>query len=95
MAPLAEAFPKEVPIQFVLATIYLCDGQHGKALATLDALKLDADQLPPAYRATLLTTRILNGQLDKKDPTVTGFLWLSLLPSERRKFSELIRSAEP
>lgn len=95
LLPMAEAFPKETPIQMVLATVYLCAGQNDRAAAILDPLQLDPASLPPAYRATLLASRVLNRKLPKSDPLVTEFPWKSLLPSERKKFSELIRSAGP
>lgn len=93
--PMAKAFPKEVPIQCVLAVIYLCAGQPAKAAETLDPLELDPAKMPPAYRMAVLLTRILNKRATADDPLIREFPWQSLLPSERRKFSELIRSAEP
>ena len=95
MTPLAKAFPKEMPIQCVLATAYLCDGQDAKAAETLDPLKLEPAKLAPGYRAVFLTTQVRNHRLAKDDPQITQFPWKSLQPSERKKFSELIRSAEP
>ena len=95
MTPLATAFPKEMPIQCVLATAYLCDGQDAKAAETLDPLNLDPAKLAPGYRAVFLTTQVRNHRLAKDDPQITPFPWKSLQPSERKKFSELIRSAEP
>lgn len=95
MEPLAKAFQKETPIQCVLATAYLSDGQFAKAAATLDPLKLDPAQLAPGYRAVFLTTQVLNRRMAKDDPQITQFPWKSLQPSERKKFSELIRLAEP
>jgi len=95
MEILAKGFPKELPIQCVLATVYLCDGQPAKAAETLDRMKLDSDKLPPGYRAAYLTTQTLNGRIAKDDPLITNFPWKSLLPSERRKFTELIQAAQP
>ena len=95
MEPLAKAFPKELPIQCVLATAYLCNGQYAKAAETLDPLKLDPDKLAPGYRAAFLTTEVLNRRMAKDDPRIAQFPWKSLQSSERMKFSELIRSAEP
>ncbi len=95
MGPLAKAFPKELPIQSVLATAYLCNGQPGRAAETLDPLKLDPAKLSPSYRAAYLTTQVLNQRMAKDDPQITQFPWKSLQPSERKKFSELIRLAEP
>ena len=95
MEPLATAFKKELPIQCVLATAYLCDGQYAKAAETLDPLKLDPDKLSPGYRAAFLTTQVLNHRMAKDDPRITQFPWKSLQLSERKKFGELIRSAEP
>ena len=95
MEVLANGFPKEVPIQCVLATVYLCDGQPAKAAETLDRLKLDPATLPPGYRAAYLTTQTLNGRISKNDPLIVDFPWKAVLPSERRKFTELIQSAQP
>ena len=95
MEVLAKGFPKELPIQCVLATVYLCDGQPDKSAAILDRLGLDPDKLPPGYRAAYLTTQVLNGRLAKDDPLIRDFPWKSVLPSERRKFNELIQSVKP
>lgn len=93
MEPLAKAFPKELPIQAVLATAYLCDGRPARAAEILDPLKLDPAKLAPAYRAAFLATQVLNSRMSKDDPQIAEFPWKSLQASERRKFSELIRSA--
>jgi hypothetical protein len=93
MEPLAKAFPKELPIQSVLATAYLCDGQPAKAAETLDPLQLNPAKLAPPYRAVFLTIQLLNSRMSKDDPQITEFPWKSLQASERRKFSELIRGA--
>lgn len=95
MEVLSKGFPKELPIQCVLATVYLCDNQPAKAAETLDRLELDPAQLPPGYRAAFLTTQALNQRIPKDDPQITGFPWKSLLPSERRKFTELIQAVKP
>ena len=95
LEPLAKAYPKEMPIQSVLATAYLCNGQPAKAAETLDPLKLDPAKLAPGYRAAFLTTQVLNRRLAKDDPQITEFPWKSLQSSERKKFGELIRTAEP
>ena len=93
--PLAKGFPKEVPIQCVLATAYLCANQPAKAAETLDPLKLEAYKLSPGYRAAFLTTQVLNRRIPLNDPRIVEFPWKSLQPSERRKFSALIQSAAP
>jgi len=95
MEVLAKGFPKELPIQCVLATVYLCDGQPAKAAETLDRMEVDPAKLPPGYRAAYLTTQALNGRIAKDDPLIRDFPWKSVLPSERRKFNELIQSAKP
>jgi hypothetical protein len=95
MEHLAAGFPKEVSIHCVLATAYLCDGQHLRAAETLDRLHLDPARLSPEYHAAFLTIQVLNGRIARDDPRITGLEWNSLLPSERNKFSELLRSAEP
>lgn len=94
MTPLAKAFPKELPIQSVLAVAYLCDGQALMAAEALDPLKLEPAKLVPTYRAVFLLTQVLNGRMPKNDPQIAEFPWKSLQPSERRKFSELLRSAK-
>jgi len=93
LEPLAKAYPKELPIHCVLATVYLCDGQPDKAAAMLDGFKLDPDKLAPGYQAAFLTTQVLNNRIAKDDPQIETFPWKSLLPCERRKFSELLRNA--
>jgi hypothetical protein len=95
MEVLAKGYPEELPVQCVLATIYLCDGRHDKAVETLDRLEVDPAKLPPGFRAMFLTVQVLARRLPKDDPRITGFPWKSLQPSERRKFSELIRAANP
>ncbi|MEO0018321.1 MAG: hypothetical protein RLZZ522_1604 [Verrucomicrobiota bacterium] len=93
MKIVAEAYPKDLSIQCVLATIYLCDGQYQQAAATLDRLPLDADKLSPSHRITFLVTQLLNGRIAKDDSRITEFKWDDLQPSERKKISELRRSA--
>lgn len=95
MELLGKALPNELPVQMVLATAYLCVGQPAKAADTLDRLKFDANQLSPSYRAVFLTTQVLTRRITAADPKIAGFPWSSLMPSERRKFSGLIRSAAP
>ena len=95
METLATGFPKELTIQCVLATAYLSNGQAEKAAETLERLELDPAQLPPGYRAVYLTTQVLNHRIAKDDPRIIDFPWKSLLPSERKKFNELIRDAKP
>lgn len=94
MQPLAKAYPRELPIQCVLATAYLCAGQPEMAAAILDPLGIDPDRLSPGYRAAFLTIQVLNHRISKDDPRITGFPWKSLQASERKKFSELIAAAE-
>ena len=93
METLATGYPKDLTIQCVLATACLCAGQADQAAATLDRLSLDPDQLAPANRAIFLTTQVLAHRLAKDDPRITAFPWKSLLPSERKKFTELIHDA--
>jgi hypothetical protein len=94
LEPLAKAFPKQMPVQSVLATVYLCDNQPAKAAETLDPFKLNASTLAPGYRATFLATQLLNGRIPKNDPQIADFPAKTLLPSERRKFNEWIARAE-
>lgn len=90
---LATAFPKELPIHFTLATVYLSAAQPAKAAEILDPFGLNPAELPPAFRMVFLTTQLLNERMTSDDPQITEFPWKSLQPSERRKFSELTRSA--
>jgi len=94
MEALAGGYAKDLTIQCVLATAYLCDGQAAKAAATLDALELEPAKLPPGLRAAFLTIQVLSRRIAKDDPRITEFPWKSLQPCERKKFSELLRNAE-
>jgi len=94
MELLAAGYPKELPIQCVLATAYLCNGQPDKAAATFDRLELDSAQLAPGSRAAFLTTQLLAHRITKDDPRIADFPWKSLQPCERKKFGRLV-SAEP
>lgn len=93
--PMADAFPQALPIQCVLATAYLSAGKAADAATTLDRLKVEPDHLAPGYRAAFLATQVLNRRMTKDDPKITNFPWKSLLPSERRKFGEMIRTFQP
>ena len=93
--PLATAYPEEVPIQCVLATAYLCNGDAAAAAAVLDRLTVDVEQLAPGYRATFLATQVLNDRIDQRDPRLTGFPWKALLPCERKRFGEWLKMATP
>jgi len=94
MEALAGGYPKDLTIQCVLATAYLCDGQAAKAAATLDAQEVEPAKLPPGLRAAFLTIQVLGHRIAKDDPRITEFPWKSLQPCERRKFSELLRNAD-
>lgn len=92
LEPIAKALPKEIPVQFTLATVYLCDNQIEKAGAVVDSMEIVPEKLAPGYRATYLTIQVLRGRLSKTDPSVTEFPWKSLQASERRKLSDLIEA---
>jgi hypothetical protein len=94
IAPLTARYPDEFPILAVLATAHLCDGQPSRAAEILDSVNLVPTELAPAYRAVYLTAQVLNSRISPHDPQITGFPWQSLLPAQRKKFSELIRSAK-
>lgn len=94
ITPLAAAYPEQLPIQAVLAAVYLCDGQAAKAAEILDSLNLDLTKLAPVYRAMYLTTQVLNSRMSATDPKIKEFPWQTLPPAQRKKFSDLIRSAE-
>ncbi len=93
--PMADAFPDALPIQCVLATAYLSDDQPAAAIETLDRLKVQPENIAPSYRVAFLTCQVLAKRIPKDDPQITNFPWKSLLPSERRKFGEWIRAANP
>ena len=93
LVPLAKALPEEIPIQCALATAYLCDARPQEAAAVLDPLKVDADQLPPSFRVVFLISRVKNGKMPPDDPAIRDFPWNDLLPSERRKFRDLLRGS--
>ena len=93
--PMAEAFPAELPMQCVLATAYLCNGEAAAAAAVLDRLTVDPEQLAPGYRATFLATQVLNQRMERQDPRIAGLPWKSLLPSERKRFGEWLKMAPP
>lgn len=94
MQIVAVAYPEELSTQCVLATLYLCDGQYQQAAEILDRLQLDAGTLTPSHRIAFLTAQVLNGRIAKEDPRIMEFMWDDLQLSERKKFSELIRSAK-
>jgi hypothetical protein len=95
MVPLVKAFPKEVPVQMVQAMACLCEGKAAAAAAVLDPLELDSAKLPPAYQAVYFACQVLNGRMDKDDERIRNFPLKLLLPSERKKFRELIRLSGP
>ena len=88
---LAKAVPDEVPIQCALATAYLCASRPEEAKGVLDRLKVDADRLPPSFRVVFLVRRVRSGEMQPDDPAIREFPWNQLLPSERRKFNEILR----
>ncbi|KAB2643059.1 MAG: hypothetical protein DVB26_00605 [Verrucomicrobia bacterium] len=91
---LAGSFPKDLTIQCVMATAYLCDGQANEAAATFDRLELDPANLTPGFRAAYLTTQVLTERIAGDDPRITEFPWKSTQPCERKKFNELLRSTQ-
>ena len=95
MHALAGGFPKDLTIQCVMATAYLCNGQVAEAATTLDRLDLDPAKLTPGFRAAYLTTQVLTQRIARDDASITGFPWKSVLPCERKKFNDLIRDTDP
>lgn len=91
---LSPVHPDDSVIQCVLATVYLCDGQAAMAAEMFDRLPIAPGDLVPGYHAAFLTSQVLAHRITKNDPRITGFPWKSLLPSEREKFSKLIRTAK-
>jgi hypothetical protein len=92
--PVATAFPNELPLQCVLASIYLAANQYAKAAAVIDRLKIEPDKLNPGYKAIYLETQVLNQRLKKSDPKVVKFSLDPLLPSEKKIFTRLISLAK-
>jgi hypothetical protein len=64
------------------------------AAEMFDRLPIAPGDLVPGYHAAFLTSQVLARRITKNDPRITGFPWESLLPSERKKFSKLIRTAK-
>jgi hypothetical protein len=94
MEPVAKSFPNELPLQCVLASVYLAANQYSNAASALDSLKIDPDKLIPSYKAVYLATQVLNQRLKKNDPKITSFKIDSLLPSEKKNFTRLIDLAK-
>lgn len=94
LKPMAAAFPDALPMQCVLATVYIDNGKPEAAAQTLDRLKLQPESLAPGYRATFLTTEVLNKRMSANDAAITGFPRNELLPSERKKFAAWIKEAK-
>jgi hypothetical protein len=94
MVPVATAFPNELPLQCVLASIYLAANQYANAAAAMDRLKIEPEKLNPSYRAIYFATQVLNQRLKKSDPKVVKFVLDSLLPSEKKNFTRLISLAK-
>jgi len=92
---LAEAFPKELTIQCVLASVLLCDGQIDQAADTFEHLEVPPDKLSPGFYAACLTSQALANRIPKDDPRISGFPWKSIRPAERKKFSEFLRNGVP
>lgn len=90
---LAKSFPKEAMLQWVLATVYLCDGKPKKAEDVLTrAGEGDLEGRVQGYRIAWLTTEVMNRRIPPDDPRITGFPWTTLKASERKRFGELIAS---
>ena len=94
MHALAAGFPKDLTIQCVLATAYLCDGRPAEAAAVLDPLELEPAKLTPGFRAAYMTTQVLTQRMPRDDPRITGFPWKSAQPCERKKFTDLLRDSD-
>lgn len=95
LEPMAKAFPNEIPLQRVLAAVYVCAGRLEDADVIFDRHKPDVESSPPEYLMAYYTKRILSEEMDKDAPAMERFPQLALLPSERKKFSELIRAKAP
>lgn len=91
LKPMADAFPDALPMQCVLATAYIDNGQYDKAAETMDKLKVKPEALAPGYRAVFLTTQVLNKRMAADDPAIIALPWKELLPSERKKFADWIK----
>ncbi len=91
--PLAEALPNELPIQRVLATLYLLDGQSAKACEIFKNAEIGDGKSPIEYQLASYIALVLDGQMKADDPKITQFPMNLLLPSERKRFRELLQSA--
>ena len=94
LEPMAGALPEEAPLRYALAAIELCAGRTAEAVARLDAHAVEPGELPPQFRAIHLVARVLAGEMAPDDREIEALPWGSLMPSERRKFEELLRKAD-
>ncbi len=88
---LAEAFPNEAPIQRVLAGIYVCDGRLSEAGEIFQKQDPLAGVSPPEYLMSFYISEVASGKMESNDTKISKFPMGTLLPSERKKFSELLR----
>jgi hypothetical protein len=95
LTELAEKYPTETQIIAVLATVQVLADQPNEAVETWKRLAVAPEDLTLGYRVAYLSTAVLSGQLDRADPSVKDFPWENLMPSERTRFSKLIRPEEP
>jgi hypothetical protein len=96
MEPLAKAYPAEIPIQCVLAFVYLAANQVDNAFKAIEALKVAPEKLNPSYRAIYLSIQLASKRMKVTDPLVVKFDMTHLLPSEKKKFELAIsRAAVP
>jgi hypothetical protein len=94
LEPLAKAYPDQLPVQCVLANLYLLSNQPAKAAGVLDPLKIEVERLTPEFRAIYLATQVQNQRMKKNDPLILNFPMELLLPSEKKKFIALIAQAK-
>jgi hypothetical protein len=93
---LSTSFPKEAMLQWVLATVYLCDGKPEQAATVFERLgDLKLEDRVPGFRISYLTTEVLNRRMMADDPQIKDFPWNTLKVSERKRFTELIQAFTP
>lgn len=91
---LSKSFPKEAMLQWVLATVYLCDGKPGDAAKVFDQLEVgNLDDHVSGFRIAYLATQVMNKRIPASDPRIRDFPWTTLKTSERKRFNDLIQSA--
>lgn len=90
---MSESFPDQIPIQRVIAILQVIAGETDAA-ALIFLKNPPSGSSPAEYIMAGLVNRVMNGEISAKEPEIKNFAWNQLLPSERKKFGELLRSAK-